>query len=66
MVDENTSLIMWHNGHTICSACKVRAHNRYPTCIGDIRCFSLEKVTESLELPPKYCSLGCPEIFLIT
>jgi hypothetical protein len=24
---------------------------------------ALEKVAESLELPCKYCSLGCPEIF---
>ena len=41
-------------------------HNRCPTCrqeLGDIRCLALEKVAESLELPCKYCSLGCPEIF---
>ncbi|KAK4397254.1 E3 ubiquitin-protein ligase SINAT3 [Sesamum angolense] len=31
--------------------------------LGDIRCLALEKVAESLELPCKYCSLGCPEIF---
>jgi E3 ubiquitin-protein ligase SIAH1 len=41
-------------------------HNRCPTCrqeLGDIRCLALEKVAESLELPCKYYSLGCPEIF---
>lgn len=55
-----------HNGHTLCSTCKVRVHNKCPTCrqeLGDIRCLALEKVAESLELPCKYCSLGCPEIF---
>jgi len=55
-----------HNGHTLCSTCKTRVHNRCPTCrqeLGDIRCLALEKVAESLELPCKYCSLGCPEIF---
>ncbi|MCD7471879.1 E3 ubiquitin-protein ligase sinat3 [Datura stramonium] len=55
-----------HNGHTICSTCKERVHNRCPTCrqeLGDIRCLALEKVAESLELPCKYGSLGCPEIF---
>ncbi|KAL5998936.1 E3 ubiquitin-protein ligase sinat3 [Asimina triloba] len=31
--------------------------------LGDIRCLALEKVAESLELPCKYFSLGCPEIF---
>ncbi|KAH0719955.1 hypothetical protein KY284_004985 [Solanum tuberosum] len=55
-----------HNGHTICSTCKERVHNRCPTCrqeLGDIRCLALEKVAESLELPCKYGSLGCPVIF---
>ncbi|CAA0813016.1 E3 ubiquitin-protein ligase SINAT3 [Striga hermonthica] len=55
-----------HNGHTLCSTCKVRVHNRCPTCrqeLGDIRCLALEKVAESLELPCKHYSLGCPEIF---
>lgn len=55
-----------HNGHTLCSTCKSRVHNRCPTCrqeLGDIRCLALEKVAESLELPCKYYSLGCPEIF---
>lgn len=55
-----------HNGHTLCSTCKSRVHNRCPTCrqeLGDIRCLALEKVAESLELPCKYFSLGCPEIF---
>ncbi|KAG8084786.1 hypothetical protein GUJ93_ZPchr0010g7977 [Zizania palustris] len=54
------------NGHTLCSTCKARVHNRCPTCrqeLGDIRCLALEKVAESLELPCKYCSLGCPDIF---
>ncbi|KAJ9539109.1 hypothetical protein OSB04_031842 [Centaurea solstitialis] len=55
-----------HNGHTLCSTCKARVHNRCPTCrqeLGDIRCLALEKVAESLELPCKYCTLGCPGIF---
>ncbi|CAA3031566.1 E3 ubiquitin- ligase SINAT5 [Olea europaea subsp. europaea] len=54
-----------HNGHTLCSTCKVRVHNQCPTCrqeLGDIRCLALEKVAESLELPCKYFSLGCPQI----
>jgi E3 ubiquitin-protein ligase SIAH1 len=55
-----------HNGHTLCSTCKTRVHNRCPTCrqeLGDIRCLALEKVAESLELRCKYSSLGCREIF---
>ncbi|GJN35718.1 hypothetical protein PR202_gb24521 [Eleusine coracana subsp. coracana] len=59
-------LVQCQNGHTLCSTCKARVHNRCPTCrqeLGDIRCLALEKVAESLELPCKYCSLGCPEIF---
>lgn len=54
-----------HNGHTLCSVCKTRVHNRCPTCrqeLGEIRCLALEKVAESLELPCKYSSLGCSEI----
>ncbi|KAG8094467.1 hypothetical protein GUJ93_ZPchr0012g21751 [Zizania palustris] len=49
------------NGHTLCSTCKARVHNRCPTCrqeLGDIRCLALEKVAESLELPCKHYSLG--------
>lgn len=60
------TLLQCHNGHTLCSTCKSRVQNRCPTCrqeLGDIRCLALEKVAESLELPCKYCSLGCPEIF---
>ncbi|XP_022867030.1 E3 ubiquitin-protein ligase SINAT5-like [Olea europaea var. sylvestris] len=55
-----------HNGHTLCSTCKMRVHNRCPTCrqeLGDIRCLALEKVAESLELPCKYYFLGCSEIY---
>lgn len=54
------------NGHTLCSSCKVRVHNHCPTCrqeLGNIRCLALEKVAESLDLPCKYQSLGCSEIF---
>lgn len=54
------------NGHTLCSSCKAKVHNKCPTCrheLGDIRCLVLEKVAESLELPCKHASLGCPEIF---
>ncbi|CAI5509403.1 unnamed protein product [Closterium sp. Naga37s-1] len=53
------------NGHTLCSHCKARVHNRCPTCryeLGNIRCLALEKVAESLELPCKHHTLGCPEI----
>jgi len=60
------TFLQCHNGHTLCSTCKTRVHNRCPTCrqeLGDIRCLALEKVAESLELPCKYYSLGCPEIF---
>jgi E3 ubiquitin-protein ligase SIAH1 len=60
------NLLQCQNGHTICSTCKTRVHNRCPTCrqeLGDIRCLALEKVAESLELPCKYYSLGCPEVF---
>ncbi|KAL8150376.1 hypothetical protein V2J09_020184 [Rumex salicifolius] len=55
-----------HNGHTLCSTCKTRVQNRCPTCrqeLGDIRCLALEKVAESLELPCKFNSLGCPGTF---
>jgi E3 ubiquitin-protein ligase SIAH1 len=54
------------NGHTLCSSCKLRVHNRCPTCryeLGNIRCLALEKVAESLELPCRFQSLGCPDIF---
>ncbi|BBH07485.1 seven in absentia of Arabidopsis 2 [Prunus dulcis] len=54
------------NGHTLCSDCKIRVHNCCPTCryeLGDIRCLALEKVAESLELPCRYQSLGCHDIF---
>lgn len=54
------------NGHTLCSGCKSRVHNRCPTCryeLGNIRCLALEKVAASLELPCKYQSYGCQEIF---
>ncbi|KAF3636177.1 E3 ubiquitin-protein ligase SINAT2 [Capsicum annuum] len=50
------------NGHTLCSSCKPRVHNRCPTCrheLGNIRCLALEKVAASLELPCKYQSFGC-------
>ena len=63
---DELTLLQCHNGHTLCSTCKSRVQNRCPTCrqeLGDIRCLALEKVAESLELPCKYCSLGCPEIF---
>ncbi|KAJ7959351.1 E3 ubiquitin-protein ligase [Quillaja saponaria] len=55
-----------HNGHTLCSTCKTRVHNRCPTCrqeLGDIRCLALEKVAESLELP--YCSVVGDIPFLV-
>ncbi|CAI9779427.1 unnamed protein product [Fraxinus pennsylvanica] len=53
------------NGHTLCTNCK-RVHKRCPTCqfeLGNIRCLALEKVAESLELPCRYQSLGCHDIF---
>ncbi|XP_009381041.3 E3 ubiquitin-protein ligase SINAT5-like [Musa acuminata AAA Group] len=54
------------NGHTLCSSCKPRVQDQCPTCrqeLGDIRCLALEKVAEFFELPCKYLSMGCPEIF---
>ncbi|XP_074380645.1 E3 ubiquitin-protein ligase SINAT5-like [Apium graveolens] len=48
------------------STCMEEVHNRCPTCrqeLGDIRCLAQENVAESLELPCKYYTLGCPEIF---
>ena len=61
-----TWLLQCPNGHTLCSACKLRVHNCCPTCrydLGNIRCLALEKVAESLELPCKYQSLGCLDVF---
>ncbi|CAK9146556.1 unnamed protein product [Ilex paraguariensis] len=66
-VENATWMLTCHNGHTLCSTCKTRVHNRCPTCrqeLGDIRCLALEKVAESVQLPCKYYSSGCPEIFL--
>lgn len=54
------------NGHTLCSACKSRIHNRCPTCqneLGNIRCLALEKVAAYLELPCKYQTYGCHGLF---
>ncbi|XP_072961799.1 E3 ubiquitin-protein ligase DIS1 isoform X3 [Typha angustifolia] len=54
------------NGHTLCSGCKPRVHNRCPTCrheLGNIRCLALEKVAASLELPCKYQTFGCIGIY---
>ncbi|XP_006650093.1 E3 ubiquitin-protein ligase DIS1 [Oryza brachyantha] len=54
------------NGHTLCSGCKPRVHNRCPTCrheLGNIRCLALEKVAASLELPCKYQNFGCSGIY---
>lgn len=54
------------NGHTLWSDCKIRVHNRCPTCwleFGNIRCLALEKVAESLDFPCTYNHLGCPDIF---
>ncbi|XP_075473716.1 E3 ubiquitin-protein ligase SINAT2-like [Primulina tabacum] len=54
------------NGHILCVNCK-RLHNCCPTCqieLGNLRCLALEKVTPSLELPCRYQSSGCNNIFL--
>lgn len=54
------------NGHTLCSGCKPRMHNRCPTCrneLGNIRCLALEKVAASLELPCQYQNFGCVGIY---
>ncbi|KAI4339095.1 hypothetical protein MLD38_024071 [Melastoma candidum] len=54
------------NGHTLCSGCKPRVHNRCPTCwheLGNIRCLALEKVAASLEVACKYQSFGCISIY---
>ncbi|KAK8651277.1 hypothetical protein V6N13_140885 [Hibiscus sabdariffa] len=54
------------NGHTLCLNCKIRVHNCCPSCrydLGNIRRLAFEKFAESLELPCKYQSLGCHDIF---
>ncbi|KAL8172329.1 hypothetical protein V2J09_024133 [Rumex salicifolius] len=54
------------NGHTLCSSCKSRVHNRCPTCrheLGNIRCLALEKVAASLEVPCIYENFGCTGIY---
>ncbi|KAG6787722.1 hypothetical protein POTOM_003766 [Populus tomentosa] len=54
------------NGHTLCSSCKPRVHDRCPICrheLGNIRCLALEKVAASLELPCIYQSFGCIGIY---
>ena len=59
-------LVQCSNGHTLCSGCKPRVHNRCPTCrheLGNIRCLALEKVAASLELPCKYQNFGCLGIY---
>lgn len=69
MFCELTSLVFFmqcSNGHTLCSGCKPRMHNRCPICrheIGNIRCLALEKVAASLELPCKYQNFGCVGIY---
>eukprot|EP00897_Mesotaenium_endlicherianum_P008703 jgi/Mesen1/7861/ME000042S07304 len=53
------------NGHTLCSSCKGKVHNRCPTCrfeLGNIRCLALEKIGESLEVPCRYVLQGCHEV----
>ncbi|XP_031127079.1 E3 ubiquitin-protein ligase SINAT2-like isoform X1 [Ipomoea triloba] len=53
------------NGHTLCASCN-GAQENCPTCeseLGDIRCLVLEKVAESLDLPCRYQSAGCHDIF---
>ena len=60
------SLLQCSNGHTLCSGCKPRVHDRCPTCrheLGNIRCLALEKVAASLELPCKYQGFGCMGIY---
>lgn len=59
-------MLQCSNGHTLCSGCKPRVHNRCPTCrheLGNIRCLALEKVAASLELPCKYQAFGCMGIY---
>ncbi|XP_031474937.1 E3 ubiquitin-protein ligase DIS1-like isoform X1 [Nymphaea colorata] len=54
------------NGHTLCSGCKPRVHNKCPTCrheLGNIRCLALEKVAASLDLPCKYQGFGCMGVY---
>ncbi|KAG9132974.1 hypothetical protein Leryth_015361 [Lithospermum erythrorhizon] len=54
------------NGHTICTNCNAGVQKRCPRCqseLGDIRCLVLEKMAESMQLPCKYQSIGCPDIF---
>ncbi|CAA2987715.1 E3 ubiquitin- ligase SINAT2-like [Olea europaea subsp. europaea] len=53
------------NGHTLCSKCKSKVRS-CPICrqeLGNIRCLALERVAQSLEVPCRYESLGCHDIF---
>ena len=66
ITDFSSFRLQCSNGHTLCSGCKPRVHNRCPTCrheLGNIRCLALEKVAASLELPCKYQSFGCVGIY---
>ena len=54
------------NGHTLCSGCEPRVHNRCPTYrheLGNIRCLALETVVASIELPCKCQSFECIGIY---
>ncbi|KAE8684854.1 E3 ubiquitin-protein ligase SINAT3 [Hibiscus syriacus] len=60
------TMMLCPSGHTLCLNCKIRVHNCCPSChydIGNIRCLALVKFAESLEIPCKYQSLGCHDIF---
>lgn len=64
--DLHSPFVQCSNGHTLCSGCKPKVHNRCPTCrhdLGNIRCLALEQVAASLELPCKYESFGCMGIY---
>ncbi|MQL74954.1 hypothetical protein Taro_007325 [Colocasia esculenta] len=59
-------ILQCQNGHTLCSKCKNRVHNRCPTCrqeLNNIRCLALERIAQSVELPCKFQLRGCPGIF---
>uniref|UniRef100_A0A1D1XGQ9 RING-type E3 ubiquitin transferase n=1 Tax=Anthurium amnicola TaxID=1678845 RepID=A0A1D1XGQ9_9ARAE len=59
-------ILQCQNGHTLCSKCKNRVHNRCPTCrqdLSNIRCLALERIAQSIEFPCKYQSMGCHGIF---
>jgi len=56
----------YSNGHTLCSGCKPKVHDRCPTCrhrLDNTRSPTRENVAASLQLPCKYQGFGCMGIY---